>query len=199
MAHLLVSSSGGLWRLVLIEFDTKYPIVLDGRHSIVNLRHTHLSKHHQGVNYLRSKVHKRYAIHKLRFSLRSIKSNCVLLKVPCCDHLTNHVGPPKKETTNSALIALARFTLPFVGLPRRVGTSLYLSDYAYCPCWSCCVHRHYFLFNWIEAVCLPQGYICGDLASWCYDFHWSGKRALNVLTTRSTPTRIMRIRALSGG
>ena len=85
---------------------------------------------------------------------------------------------PKERLLTPALIALARFTSPFVGLPRRVGISLYLSDYAYCPCWSCCVHRLYFLFNWIEAVCLPQGYVCGDLASWCYDFYWSGKRAL---------------------
>ena len=36
--------------------------------------------HHQGIDYLRSKVQERYAILKLRSTLRSIKSNCVLCR-----------------------------------------------------------------------------------------------------------------------
>ena len=65
-----------------IDFDTKHPIVLDMRHTFVNLflRHNHLKEHHQGINYLRSKVQERYAILKLRSTLRSIKSNCVLCR-----------------------------------------------------------------------------------------------------------------------
>ena len=37
-----------------------------------------VSIHHQGIDYLRLKVQERYAIHKLRSTLRSIKSDCVL-------------------------------------------------------------------------------------------------------------------------
>ena len=75
----LIRSSGRLRRLVEIDFDTKHPIVL---HTFVKLflRHTHLKNHHQGIDYLRSKIQKRYAILKLRSTLRSIKSNCVLFR-----------------------------------------------------------------------------------------------------------------------
>ena len=80
--HGLIRSSGRLRRLVEIDFDTRHPIVLDARHTFVKLflRHTHLKNHHQGIDYLRSKVQERYAILKLRSTLRSIKSNCVLCR-----------------------------------------------------------------------------------------------------------------------
>ena len=65
-----------------IDFDTKHPIVLDERHAFVKLFlwHTHLKSHRQGIDYLRSKVRERYAFLKLRSTLRSIKSNCVLCR-----------------------------------------------------------------------------------------------------------------------
>ena len=80
--HSLIRSSGRLRRLVEIDFDTEHPIVLDARHNFVKLflRHTHFKNHHQGVDYLRSKVQERYAILKLPSTLRSIKSNCVLCR-----------------------------------------------------------------------------------------------------------------------
>ena len=73
-------SSGRPQRLVEIDFDTKHPIVLDAGHTIVKLFlwHTHPKNHHQGIDYLRSKVQETYAILKLRYTQRSIKSNCVL-------------------------------------------------------------------------------------------------------------------------
>ena len=54
----------------------------DARHTFVKLflRHTHLKNHHQGIDYLRSKVHEIYAILKLRSTINSIKSNCVLCR-----------------------------------------------------------------------------------------------------------------------
>ena len=59
-----------------------FNIVLDGRHTFVKLflRHTHLKNHHQGIDYLISKVQERYAILKLRSILHSIKSNCILCR-----------------------------------------------------------------------------------------------------------------------
>ena len=77
--HGLIRFSVRLRRLVEIDFDTKHPIVLDARHTFVKLflRHTHLKNHHQGINYLRSKLQECYAILKLRTTMRSINSNCV--------------------------------------------------------------------------------------------------------------------------
>ena len=68
--------------LVDSDVDTDYPIVRDARHNFVKLflRHTHLKNHHQGNDYLKSKVQERYNILKLRSTLRSIKSNSVLCR-----------------------------------------------------------------------------------------------------------------------
>ena len=65
-----------------IDFDTKHPIDLEARHTFVKLflRHTHLKNRRQDIDYLRSKVQERYAILKLRPTLRFIKSDCVLCK-----------------------------------------------------------------------------------------------------------------------
>ena len=67
--HGLIPSSGQLRRLVQIDFDTKHPIVLDARHTFLKLflRHIHLKNHHQGIDYLRSKVQECYAILKTSF------------------------------------------------------------------------------------------------------------------------------------
>ena len=80
--HGLIRSSGRLRLLEEIDFDTKHPIVLDELHTFIKLflRHTHLKNHHQGIDYLRSKVQELYSILKLRSKLRSIKSNCVLCR-----------------------------------------------------------------------------------------------------------------------
>ena len=75
----LIQSAGRIKRLVEVDFDVKHPIVLDARHAFVKLflRHNHVKHHHQGIDYLRAKVHEHYTILKLRSSLLSIKSNCV--------------------------------------------------------------------------------------------------------------------------
>ena len=54
--HGLICYSGRLRQLVEIDFHTKHPIVLDALHTFVKLflRHTHLKKYHQGIDYLRS-------------------------------------------------------------------------------------------------------------------------------------------------
>ena len=79
----LIQSAGSIKRLVEVEFDVKHPIVLDARHALVKLfiRQTHVKHHYQGIDYLLAKVRERYAVHKLRSSLRSIKSNCVTCRM----------------------------------------------------------------------------------------------------------------------
>ena len=80
--HCLICSSGQLRRLVEVDSNTMHPIVLDARHTFVKLflQRTHLENHHQGFDYLRSKVWERYAIIKLSFTMHSIKSNCVFCR-----------------------------------------------------------------------------------------------------------------------
>ena len=79
----IIVSAGLIKRLVEVDFDVKNPSVLDARHAFVKLflRHTHVKHHHQGIDYLRVKVQERYTILKLRSSLRSIKSNCVMSRM----------------------------------------------------------------------------------------------------------------------
>ena len=98
--HGLIRSSSRLRRLVENNFDTKHPIVMDARHTSVKLflRHTHLKNHHQGIDYLGSKIQERYAILKLRSTLHSIKSNCVFVESFAQQPFTSHVRPPKGET-----------------------------------------------------------------------------------------------------
>ena len=80
--HGLIRSSGRLQRLVEIDFDTKRPIVLDALHTFVKLflRHTHLENHHQGMDYLRSKVQERFAFLKIRSSLHLINQTSSRVK-----------------------------------------------------------------------------------------------------------------------
>ena len=126
--HGLIRSSGRLRRLGEIDFATKHPIVLDARHTLVKLfrRHTHLKNHHQGINYLRSKVQESFAILNLRSTMRSIKSNCVL----CRNFRAATIQPimvdlPKERPayqshlfTDTGLVTWAHSTSQFVGLPR---------------------------------------------------------------------------------
>ena len=75
----LIRSTGRIKHLTVIDFDTKHPIILDSRHSVVLkfLIETHENNHHQGVEYVRALVQRKYAILKLRSTLRSIQRNCV--------------------------------------------------------------------------------------------------------------------------
>ena len=75
----LIRSVDRIKRLVEVDFDVKCPIVLDALQAFVNLflRHNHVKRHHQGIDYLWAKIQECYTILKLRSSMRSIKSNCV--------------------------------------------------------------------------------------------------------------------------
>ena len=66
-------------RLVNTEFDTKHPILLDARHTLVRLlARSHNNKHfHQGLDYMRSVLNMKYAILALRRLVWSIGNQCV--------------------------------------------------------------------------------------------------------------------------
>ena len=61
------------------EFDTKHPILLDARHTLVRLLASNLHHYyfHQGLDYMRFVLNIIYAILGLRRLLRSIESQCV--------------------------------------------------------------------------------------------------------------------------
>ena len=75
----IIRSTGRIVRLVNTEFDTKHPILLDGRHTLVSLlaRSLHHKHFHQGLDYMRSVLNMKYAILGLRRILRSIETQCV--------------------------------------------------------------------------------------------------------------------------
>ena len=75
----IIRSTGRIVRLVNTEFDTKHPILLDARHTLVGLlaRSLHHKQFHQGLDNMRSVLNMKYATLLLRRLLRSIESQCV--------------------------------------------------------------------------------------------------------------------------
>ena len=65
--------------LVDFEFNTKHPILIDARHTLVLLlaRSLHHKHFHQGLDYMRSVLNMKYAILGLLRLLRSIENQCV--------------------------------------------------------------------------------------------------------------------------
>ena len=75
----IIRSTGPIVRLVNTEFDTKHPIILDVRHTLVRLlaRSLHHKPLHQGLDFMRSVLNMKYGILGLRRLLRSIENQCV--------------------------------------------------------------------------------------------------------------------------
>ena len=75
----IIRSTGRIVRLVNAEFDTKHPILLDARHTLVRLldRSLHHKLFHHGLDYMRSVLNMKYTILVLRRLLRSIENQCV--------------------------------------------------------------------------------------------------------------------------
>ena len=78
----LIRSTGRIRRLVEIEYDTKHPIILDGRHSLVKLfvSDIYYRYQHQFLDYLRAVIHLEFAILNLRSLLKSIEVHCLICR-----------------------------------------------------------------------------------------------------------------------
>ena len=78
----LIRSTGRIHRLVETEYDTKHPIILDGRHSLVKLfvSDIHYRYQHQFLDYLRAVIHLEFAILNLRSLLKSIEVHCLICR-----------------------------------------------------------------------------------------------------------------------
>ena len=74
-------SQGRLRRLQDIGYDTKHPVLLDGKHPFIKLMliYLHQSYHHLGFDYVRAQVGHKYIILKIRATLRTIRYQCI----PC--------------------------------------------------------------------------------------------------------------------
>ena len=95
----LIWSTGRIQRLEGVAFDMKHPILFDARHPVVTLflSHLHCSHHHQGVDYLRAGVQRKYGILKLRSVLRSIHSRCIFCRKRRAQTITPLMSDLPKE------------------------------------------------------------------------------------------------------
>ena len=98
----LLRATGQTKQLAVSTFDSKHPILLDGRHPAVCLywEQLHETHCHQGVNYLRTLVQQQFAIVKLRTALRSIVSECVTCRKRRAETLHPIVRPSTGKTGN---------------------------------------------------------------------------------------------------
>ena len=103
----LLRAQGRTRLLEVANFDAKHPILLDSRHPAVRLflEHLHENHYHQGVEYLRALIQQKFAIVKLRTTLRTIQIRCVT----CCKR--------KAETLTPIMADLPKGRLAFTSRP----------------------------------------------------------------------------------
>ena len=95
----LLRAQGRTKHLEIANFDVKHPILLDSRHPAVRLflEHLHEKHCHQGVEYLRALIQQKFAIVKLRTTLRTIQTRCVTCRKRKAETLTPIMADLPKE------------------------------------------------------------------------------------------------------
>ena len=75
----ILRSTGRISRLVDTDFDSKHPIILDGRHRVAHMliRNMHFQHARQGLDYMRAVVQLKYIVLKLRWLLGNIENTCI--------------------------------------------------------------------------------------------------------------------------
>ena len=103
----LLRAQGRTKHLEVANFNVKRPILLDRRYPAVRLflEHLHEIHYHQGVEYLRALIQQKFAIVKLRTTLRTIQTRCVT----CLNR--------KAETRTSIIANLPKERLAFASRP----------------------------------------------------------------------------------
>ena len=96
----LLRAQGRTKNLEVANFDVKHPILLDSRHPAVRLflEHLHEKHCHQGVEYLRASIQQKFAIVKLRTTVRTIQTRCVTCRKRKAETLTPNNGRSAKRT-----------------------------------------------------------------------------------------------------
>ena len=95
----LLRAQGRTKHLEVANFDVKHPILLDSRHPAVRLflEHLHEKHYHQGVEYLRALIQQKFAIVKLRTTLRTIQTRCVTCRKRRAETMTPIMADLPKE------------------------------------------------------------------------------------------------------
>ena len=95
----LLHAQGRTKHLEIANFDVKHPILLDSRHPAVRLflEHLHEKHCHQGVEYLRALIQQKFAIVKLRTTLRTIQIRCITCRKRKAEMLTPIMSDLPKE------------------------------------------------------------------------------------------------------
>ena len=86
----ILRSQGRTKNLEVANFNVKHPLLLDSRHPAVRLflEHVHEKHCHQGIEYLRSLIQQKFAIVKLRTTLRTTETKCVTCRKRKAETLT---------------------------------------------------------------------------------------------------------------
>ena len=115
-------STGRISRLVKSDFDSKHPIILDARHAVVRLlvKHLHVRKFHQSMDYMRAVVNLKYVVLNLRCLLRNTGNICVAcrkLKAQTVTHtmadlLIERLGYKQPPFSNTGVEYFGPFLVP---------------------------------------------------------------------------------------
>ena len=101
----LLRAQGRTKHLEVANFDVKRPILLDSRHPAVRLflEHIHEKHYHQGVEYLRALIQQKFAIVKLRTTMRTIQTRCVTCRKRRAETMTPIMADLPKERLSQTL------------------------------------------------------------------------------------------------
>ena len=93
----------GRLRRTNLPFETKHPIILPSKHRAVELflSYQHKIFHHEGVEYIRNEVQKKFWIFGLRSALRAVKHNCVTCRLLTGRKTPQMSGLPTHRVTNN--------------------------------------------------------------------------------------------------
>ena len=113
----MLRATGRIQQLELATFDVKHLILLYSRHPLVHLHlhYLHIKHCHQGVEYLRSLSRQRFAIVKLRATLRSIQSKCVTCRKRKAVTLNSMMVDLPKERLASGYPSFTNTRLDYFG------------------------------------------------------------------------------------
>ena len=129
----LICSTGRIRHLVETEYDTKHPIILNGRHTLVKLfvSDIHYRYQHQFLDYMRAVIHLEFAILNLRSLIKSIEVHCLICRkrkaktvLPMMAELSvERLGHRMLPSQTVVLIILDLFTRQSGGFLKNDGAS----------------------------------------------------------------------------
>ena len=92
----------GRLRKSKLSFNTKHPIILPSKHRAVELflNFQHKQFYHEGVEYIRNEIQKRFWIFGLRNALRAVKHKCIQCRLFSASEPPQMSDLPVNRVTN---------------------------------------------------------------------------------------------------